>query len=315
MDTGATSLGGAVKGSFHRLAHGHHIFDDGFKVLVNPDLKFGEFLHHLGMDSLTARGIPNPFIPKGVGEALLNLGFKKAFVNEFLTLNVPKVLGGSLSLVCSGADVFMAFSDAIPHTFGASGMNFLFGALNIGFGMFPPNPLLLASGGMDLGVGAVVAYRAAVDPLITTLGVPMSVYLPALGHAVALAAIISSCIGVFSGTDWKKLPELVSSSAAATAVGTTVAFTAKAAGYVSPFSGPLAGIATYIIMKNIWKSLEIKSDEISYFPVGTDANLNVFKQGAIIPLFQVPKNPIGRLKGGQFLLSESGVRDMFGAIA
>lgn len=52
MDTGATALGGAVKGSFHRLAHGHHLFDDGFKVLVNPQLKFGEFLHHLGMDSL-----------------------------------------------------------------------------------------------------------------------------------------------------------------------------------------------------------------------------------------------------------------------
>ena len=41
MDTGATALGGAVKGSFHRLAHGHHLFEDGFKVVVNPKLKFG----------------------------------------------------------------------------------------------------------------------------------------------------------------------------------------------------------------------------------------------------------------------------------
>lgn len=315
MDTGATALGGAVKGSFHRLAHGHHLFDDGLKVLVNPELKFGQFLHHLGMDSLTARGIPNPLIPKGVGEALVNLGFQKPFVNELLTLNVPKVLGGSLSLVCSGYDVFMAFSDAIPHTFGASGMHFLFGALNIGFGMFPPNPLLLLSGGMELGVASMTAYRAAVDPLIPTLGVPMSVYLPALGQAVALAAIISSCVGIFTGAGWKKLPELVTSATTATAVGTTLTFTAKAAGYVAPFYGPVAGIATYILMRNIWKQLRIESDEIQYSPVGTDPNLQIFRSGATIPLFQVPKEPIGSLKNGKLLLSETGFRSMFGNIA
>jgi hypothetical protein len=315
MDKGGTALGGIFKGNYHRLSFGHHLFDDGFKVLVNPELKFGEFLHHLGMDSLTSRGIPNPFIPKGVGEALLKLGFKKAFVHEFLTLNVPKILGGSLSLVCAGSDVFMAFSDAIPHTFGASGMHFLFGAMNIGFGMFPPNPLLLLSGGVELGVSAMTAYKAAVDPLIPTLGVPMSVYLPALGHAVALAAIISSCVGIFSGTEWKKLPELLSSTSAAAAVGTTVAFTAKAAGYVSPFCGPLAGIATYIIMRNIWRSMEIESDAISYEPAGTDPSLNVFRHGATIPLFQVPTNPIGTLRCNRLLISEQGVRDMFYSLA
>ena len=29
MDTGAF-LGNSIKGSFHRLAHGHHLFDDGY---------------------------------------------------------------------------------------------------------------------------------------------------------------------------------------------------------------------------------------------------------------------------------------------
>lgn len=315
MDTGATALGGAVKGSFHRLAHGHHLFDDGFKVLVNPQLKYGEFLHHLGMDSLTARGIPNPLFPKGVGEMLINMGMKQSFVNEMLTLNVPKILGGSLSLVCSGTDVFMAFSDAIPHTFGASGMHFLFGAMNIGFGMFPPNPLLLLSGGRELGVASITAYRTIVDPLIPTLGVPMSVYLPALGQAVALSAILTTCVGIFSGNGWRKLPELVSSATTATAVGTTVAFTANAAGYVSPFYGPLSGVATYIIMRNLWKSLQIESDAISYIPSGTDSNLRIFQNGSAIPLFQVPQNPIGSFKNDQFRISEQGIRSMFLGIA
>ena len=315
MDTGATALGGAVRGSYHRLAHGHHLFDDGMKVLVNQDLKFGEFLHHLGMDTLTARGIPNPFMPKAVGEVLLNLGFKQSFVNEMLTINVPKILGGGLALACSGTDVFMAFSDAIPHTFGAAGTHFLFGALDLGFGMFPPNPLLMLSGTMELGVAATTAYRALVDPLNPTLGVPMSVYLPALGHAVALAAVISSCVGVFTGAGWERLPELVSSSAVAAGIGTTVNFTAKAAGYVAPFYGPLAGIASYVLMRSLWKQMSIQSDEIRYDPAGTDPNLRLFRRGSTIPLFQVPKEPIGSLQNGRLLVSERGVRAMFSEAA
>ena len=110
MDTGATALGGAVKGSFHRFAHGHHLFEDGCKVLVNPKLKFGEFLHHLGMDSLTVRGIPNPLLPTAVGEQLVKLGMNQQFVYEVMTVNVPKILGGSVGLVCAGTDVFFAFS-------------------------------------------------------------------------------------------------------------------------------------------------------------------------------------------------------------
>ena len=94
-----------------------------------------------------------------------------------------------------------------------------------------------------------------------------------------------------------------------------ISFTSKAAGYVSPFYGPLAGIATYLIMKNVWRTLHIESDAICYHPAGTDANLNIFKHGAAIPLFQVPTNPIGRLKNGQLLLSESGIRDMFTSVA
>ena len=65
MDTGATALGGAVRGSYHRLAHGHHVLEDGFKVLLNKELTFGQFLHHLALDGLTTRGIPNPLLPTG----------------------------------------------------------------------------------------------------------------------------------------------------------------------------------------------------------------------------------------------------------
>ncbi len=310
MDTGATALGGAVKGGYHRLAHGHHLFDDGFKVLVNPDLKFGQFLHHLGMDSLTRRGIPNPFAPKQMGEALIAMGMKKAMVNDLLTLNVPKVMGGSLALVCSGADVWMAFSDAIPHTWTATGAHFLFGALNIGFGMFPPNPLLLVAGGLEMGVASMTAFRTIVDPLIPTLGVPLSVYLPALGQAVALSSVLSICAAFLTGAGWRKMPVLVSSAALAAAAGTTVSFTSAAAGFVSPFWGPAAGIATYLLARKMWQSLEVESDAINYIPIGTDPSTNLFREETIVPLFNVPKEPIGSISGDNLLISPSGFRAM-----
>ena len=163
MDTGATASGGAVKGSLHRLFHGHHLFEDGFKVVVNPDLKFGEFLHHLGMDSLTSRGIPNPLLPTAVGKQLVKLGMGPKFVNELLTINVPKILGGSVSLICAGRDVFLAFSDAIPHTFLAAGTHFGLGLLNIALGLYPPNIFLLTAGVAEIGVGIATTYRTIVD--------------------------------------------------------------------------------------------------------------------------------------------------------
>ena len=310
MDKGSFMLGGAVRGSYHRLAHGHHLFDDGFKVLVNPKLSFGEFLHHLGMDSLTRRGIPNPFIPKGTGELLMSMGLKKSVVNEYLTLNVPKVLGGSVSLVASGTDVFMAFSDAIPHTWSAAGAHFAFGALNLGFGMFPPNPLLLLSGGLEMGVSAVTAYRTIVDPLIPSLGVPMSVFLPALGQTVALSAILSTCAAFLTGAGWSKTPELVTSAMAGASVGTTVSFMAKAAGMVSPFWGPAAGAATYLLARKLWSLSRIESDAIVYHEIGSDPSTNVFLEPTVIPLFEVPEEPIGSMSGDRFLPNPEGFRRM-----
>ena len=154
MDMGGRALGGPFPGGpYHRLFFGHHILRDGYTAMVNPDLKFGEFLHHLGCDFLTKTGINNPILPvRRIAQQLIDQGFQQKFVNELLSINAPKVLGGSLSLICSGRDVFMAFSDAIPHTFSAAGIHFLYGSMNLAFGCFPPNLLLLTAGVAEIGV-------------------------------------------------------------------------------------------------------------------------------------------------------------------
>lgn len=315
MDTGATALGGAVRGSFHRLAHGHHLFADGFKVLVNPRLKFGEFLHHLGMDALTVRGIPNPLFPAALGRGLLRLGLFQRFVSEFMTLNLPKILGGSLRLVCSGADVLMAFSDAIPHTWLATGMHFGFGVLDTVFGLFPPNPLLLGAGVAEFGVAAATAWRTVVDPVLPVVGVPGSVFLPALGHAVGLSAILGACTGYLRG-GWAEAGKCAAAGGAAAAAATGAGYAAAAGGcFLGPFAGPLAGIATFLLAKKAldWLFPARAERAVPSGPCPRDGGGDAesgwdgfardvprhFRMPNVLPLPGLPEQPIGRLEDGR----------------
>lgn len=306
MDMGATALGGgAVRGSFHRLAHGHHLLEDGFKVVVNRDLTFGHFLHHMGLDSLTARGIPNPLLPTIVGQKLVNMGMSQQFANELLTVNVPKILGGSLGLICAGGDVYACFSDAIPHTFLAAGMHFGFGVLDILFGFYPPNMFLITAGASELSVGAVTTYRTIIDPVLPALHVPSSVFLPALGEAVALTALVGACVSIFTGKSWVDVPKTALEGAAASTISTTVTFMAAGSGFLAPFLGPLAGITTFILLK---KTIDSLQPQLYLPPIykeyGTSYSLRVFSNEQAIPLFGLPREPIGMLKGDKLLLNE-----------
>jgi hypothetical protein len=102
MDGGANYLTGVTRGSYHRLEHGHRLFEDGYRVLFrDPKLKFGEFLHHLGLDSLTTRGIPNPLLPTALAGSLERLGLPKAFVYEMMTgLLTPRIVKRFTKVSC-----------------------------------------------------------------------------------------------------------------------------------------------------------------------------------------------------------------------
>jgi hypothetical protein len=304
MDTGGTALGGAVRGPWHRMAFGHDLVGDGIKVLINPKLKFGHFLHHLGLDGLTTTGIPIPLIPKFVGEQLIKLGMDVRFVRELFTVNVPKILGGSLGLVCAGHDVLLAFSDAIPHTFMAAGAHFAFGVLNLGFGMFPPNFLLLSVSAAELGVGALTAYRAFVDPTIDWLGAPLSVFLPALQSSVLLSSIVAGAAALFGNRPLGEIPKSVVPAALAGCSATTAAFIAKAAGLISPFVGPLAGIATFLLARQAMLLLEPGDDRLGF----TLSRCEFSPKSMTFALPAIPHESIGLLKETTFLLNEGAIR-------
>lgn len=306
MDTGAVALGGTVKGSFHRLSHGHHLFEDGFKVLINEKLSFGEFLHHLGMDFLTKRGIPNPLLPTALAEKLLGLGFGKGFVSELMTVNLPKVLSGSLGLICSGSDVYACFSNSIPHTFSSTGLHFLAGVSELAFGLYPPNIFLLTAGFAEFGVSTVSLYRTIVDPIIPMLGVPASVFLPALKRSVALSSIIGASAAVFSGSDWADTAKFSLAAATSSCVSTTVSLATAGKGFIAPFLGSFSGVASFFLAKKVLDfmfSQGKKEERLNYFEYKPESE-SIFSNEYTIPLVGASKAPIGKLLDNKLLLDE-----------
>ena len=301
MDTGGTALRGVTKGSFHRLDHGHHLMADGVKVLLHPKLKFGDFLHHLGCDFLTRRGIPNPLIPKKACELLMRSGMSKTVANELVTVNLRKVLGGGLVLAFAGRDVWLAFSDAIPHTFAAAGTHAAIGALSLATGCYPPNPLLLLAGTGELGVAALTAWRSWCDPALPVIGLPRSVYLPLLGHALWTSGLIGGALGtVFSGDlgDGFK-----SGAAAACGAGAslTVGAIAKAAGWAAgPLPSLIAGQVAYTAVQKVLTALTGPSRDPGVLPPQVLAALaRTGKRRAesrVIPALALLDRPIFRLE-------------------
>ncbi len=310
--------GNAVRGSFHRIMHGHHLVEDGFRVLVNPKLKFGEFLHHLGMDFLSPRGIPIPILPSSTFDFLVNCGLSKSFSYELLTINLQKLLSGSLSLVCAGNSVYACFSDAISHTFSAAGLHALYGSLDLMFGIYPtPNPFMLFAAAGEFAVSAVTAGRALYDTLYPAYTLPLinmkpDVFFPLLGQSMALGGIVGACVGLACGKSMEDVFDKTVIGGLSSGVGITTKLIAGAqvGSYIAPFIGPAAGILTALLLtKALCKSHESKpliyQTYEQLFPSNRPAGItNSFFSNPLqnIPLIRLPEEPIGELKGDELLL-------------
>jgi hypothetical protein len=260
MDTGATALGGAVKGSYHRLAHGHHLIEDGVKVLRHPELKFGEFLHHLGLDSLTRRGIPNPLLPKLLVERLIDAGLPASTVSEWASMNVPKLLGGGLAVVLAGNDVVMAFSDAIPHTWWAVGKHFAFGALDTLFGVVTENPFMLLAAAGEFTAAGMTAWHVLTEPVLQAKSEWASWLIPSLGDSVGVGALLSGVGSLATGSSLSHTADVFASST----VAATAASHAKAAKVGLVLGLPVVGLAAGLAVRMALRSLEYRHEPMHY---------------------------------------------------
>ena len=263
----------ALKGPNHRIFHGHHLIEDGLYVIGNPELKFGEFLHHLGVDFLSTKGIP--FIPKKIIKELAKLNFlSESTLSSYVSLNLAKTLEGGLFLVCSGHSVIMALTDAIPHTLSNAGMHFAYGCFDLGCGLFSKNILCFPAAAGEFYTSAVTLYRAISDPIIPMLGVPGSVFYPALFQSMLVGGVIGGTISALSGRPLGETLKIASIGSLSSAAATFSKYA------VGSFAAPVAGIATFFIAKAVLDNLMPENEE-PFYKAGRVGNDNgFFKNGA-----------------------------------
>lgn len=244
----------ALKGPNHRIFSGHHLIEDGISVIKDPNLKFGDFLHHLGCDFLSVKGIP--VVPKFMINGLLSTGLSETFVSNLCSLNLAQVLSGGISLVCSGADVLMVLADAIPHTFPAAGMHFAFACFDLASGLMFPNVLMIGASAGEFFTSAVTLYRAVTDPVIPMLGVPGSVFYPALFQSMLFGGILGGAISVLRGASFGETVKTASSSTLSAAAATFANFA------VGSFAvSAAAGMATFFVAKKLLDTLFPEKEE------------------------------------------------------
>ncbi|MBP5202883.1 hypothetical protein J6Z39_01170 [bacterium] len=247
----------ALKGPNHRIFSGHHLIEDGISVIRDPNLKFGDFLHHLGCDFLSVKGVP--VVPKFMINGLLATGLSETYVSSLCSLNLAQVVNGGISLVCSGVDVVMVLTDAIPHTLSAAGMHFALGCFDLAGGLMFPNILMLGASAGEFFTSAVTLYRAVTDPVIPMLGVPGSVFYPALFQAMLTGGLIGGAVSVLRGSSVGETAKIVSCSTLSSAAAT---FTNFAVGSFA--ASACSGVATFFIAKKLLDTL-FPSQEKPFF--------------------------------------------------
>ena len=250
----------ALKGPNHRIFSGHHLIEDGIRVIKAENLKFGEFLHHLGMDFLSVKGVP--VVPRFMIEALAKTGLSESYISSLCSLNVAQVLNGGIALVCSGADVLMVLADVIPHTLSAAGLHFVLGCFDLATGLVFPNVLVVAASVGEFFTSAVTLYRAITDPVIPMLGVPGSVFYPALFQSMIVGGILGGGITLLTGGS---LGEAVKTSASSTLSAAAATFTSFASGTF--LVSATAGVATFFVAKKLLDTVFPENNE-PFFAVG-----------------------------------------------
>ena len=175
------------------------------------------------------------------------------------------------------------------------------GAIELALGLYPaPNILLVGAGIAELGVGAATMYEALTAPILPIVDVPSSVIFPALGDVVPLATLFGVCAGYWNGRSLASTTKGGITATLAATAATVAKFDTMTAGFLGPFAGPCAAIATALIVRQVFQG-QLESSTAYQF-VADDPSLNLFPSQPIMPLIAFPKEPIGQIKDGVLLL-------------
>jgi hypothetical protein len=156
-------------GAFHRITN-HHLIHDGYIVINNKQFSLPQFLHHIGLDSLTARGIPNPLLPHNIIYTLKGLGFSHKIAYELSTINMAKLLSGIIPLAIAINDGKNCIDNKIPLEWENIASIFGGGIINIIIGIYLLNTFLILAGVVELGVGGITIFRKINEKFENSVG-------------------------------------------------------------------------------------------------------------------------------------------------
>lgn len=177
-----------VKVGWHRI-HGHHFITDAISTYKNPSLSVVDFYRHLATDVVTVNGLP--LLPesaiRGIAD-ILNVSVNK--VMPWVSMNILDIGASIFAVGHAGGNVISVLNGSAQWGVGYALDTFGIGAAEMARGFASSNPLLIASGSVDIACGSVTAYNYYSQEFFC--GIPASELLQSAALGSGLAAILAS---------------------------------------------------------------------------------------------------------------------------
>jgi len=179
---------------WHRI-QGHHFITDAIRAFKNPNLSVVDFYKHLATDVVTKNGLP--LLPESVVRNIASvLGVTPTQIMPWVSMNILDIGASVLAVSHSVSNVTSIIYGNAEWGFGYALDTFGIGALEIVSGFSSSNPILIASGSVDIACGGVTAYDYYTQPFFC--GVPVNDILTSSMVGISFATIIAGAELLFT---------------------------------------------------------------------------------------------------------------------
>ncbi len=179
---------------WHRI-QGHHFITDGIRTFDNPNLSTIDFYKHLATDVVTKNGLP--LLPESFIRNLASIiGVSPTQIMPWVSMNILDIGASVLAATHFASNVTSIIYGNAEWGLGYAINTFGIGALEVTSGISSTNPILIASGAVDIACGTVTAYDYYTQPFFC--GVPVNDLLTSSLIGIGFATIIAGLEVVLS---------------------------------------------------------------------------------------------------------------------
>ena len=184
-----------VSVGWHRI-DGHHFITDAVEVINDERLSIVDFGSHLGTDIVTKNGLP--LLPGDtVREIAVSLGISPSQVMPWVSINILDGVGGFFAFQDTFNKLTYIYSGSMEWGWETAISTLGVGTIKVASGLASTNPLLVASGSVDVVAGAVTAVDYYTKP--SFLGVPIEDLIETASVGVGFAAVLGVAETFLSG--------------------------------------------------------------------------------------------------------------------